>query len=150
MSFADSDKLIGDPSFDPIWEAFDKHSLVVFVHPTAVNIGPMLIAGVLPQPTVDCTRPLLAYTVPSEARTDAQNSTRAAVDILLRGHLSKYNNIKVILSHAGGTLPYLKQRVHGSMQVPEVVKRMHTNIDHDSLCVCLLCKQYKADVLQHE
>jgi hypothetical protein len=56
------------------------------------------------------------------------------VDILLRGHLHRYNNVKVIASHAGGTLPYLKQRIHGSIQVPEVVKRMHKGINQDTLC----------------
>lgn len=63
-----SGKLLGDPDFDAVWACFNKHKLVVFVHPSSVEISPKLIAGTLPQPTIDypCVPRLCPAEPPSE------------------------------------------------------------------------------------
>lgn len=38
-------------------------------------------------------------------------TTRTAADLIITGRRAKYNKCKVILSHAGGTLPYLINRM---------------------------------------
>lgn len=56
--------------------------------------GPQLIADIVPQPIIDYP----------------QQTTRCAIDIVFRGVLTTHPNINIILSHAGGTLPFLGQR----------------------------------------
>ncbi|KAK6355281.1 hypothetical protein TWF696_004393 [Orbilia brochopaga] len=89
---------LGHPDFADIWEELNQRSAVVFVHPThAVDTD--LISPSLPQPMVD---------YPHE-------TTRTAMDLILSGTVQKCSNCKIILSHAGGTLPYLALRVAAMM-----------------------------------
>lgn len=85
---------LGHPDIEPIWKELNRRKAVVFVHPThPVDLG--RINSKLPQPSVD---------YPHE-------TTRTAMDMLTSGTRQKYPDAKVILSHAGGTLPYLISRV---------------------------------------
>ncbi|KAK3312647.1 putative 2-amino-3-carboxymuconate-6-semialdehyde decarboxylase [Apodospora peruviana] len=84
---------LGNPLIEPIWKELDKRAATVFVHPT----HPVDLATVnqyMAQPFID---------YPHE-------TTRAAVDMITQRTLKKFPNVKVILSHAGGTLPYLAGR----------------------------------------
>lgn len=40
-------------------------------------------------------------------------TTRTAVDLVITKTLATHLNVKIILSHAGGTLPFLAERVLG-------------------------------------
>lgn len=81
---------LGHPDFKYMWEELNKRETVVFVHPThPVNTN--LISPSLPQPVID---------YPFE-------TTKAAVDLLVSRTVRSYPKVKIILSHAGGTLPYL-------------------------------------------
>lgn len=85
---------LGHPDFIPIWDALNARKAVVFIHPThAVDTN--LVNKFLPQP---------AYDYPHETGS-------TAVDLIysnmLRDHAS---DCKIILSHAGGDLPYLIDR----------------------------------------
>jgi 6-methylsalicylate decarboxylase len=82
---------LGDARFAPLWRALDERSAVVFVHP-----GRPLIAT-LP----DVPGPLVDYPF---------DSTRAAVHMVFNGVLDRYPNVTIILSHAGGFLPYAVTR----------------------------------------
>jgi aminocarboxymuconate-semialdehyde decarboxylase len=82
---------LGDPQFAPLWTALDERSAVVFVHP-----GHPVIAT-LP----DVPSPLVDY--PFE-------STRTAVHMVLNRVMDDYPHVKIILSHAGGFLPYAVTR----------------------------------------
>ncbi|KAK1486359.1 hypothetical protein CTAM01_12240 [Colletotrichum tamarilloi] len=95
-------KLLVDPAFKPIWEKLQAHKVLIFLHPTGLDVTPKLIASTLPQPIVDY--PLA--------------STRAAVDLVLTGTLHTCPDVDVILSHAGGTLPFLATRVLGTLNIP--------------------------------
>ncbi|KAK9789636.1 putative Cytochrome P450 [Seiridium cardinale] len=106
------DKLIGDESFKPIWEMLNKHSALVFVHPGHVNITPAKISGFLPQPVIDYP----------------QATTRAAMSLLLSGIMTDFTSIEVILSHAGGTFPYLGQRAIGSLVDPMIAQNAKVNV----------------------
>ncbi|KAF3094645.1 hypothetical protein TWF569_011644 [Orbilia oligospora] len=89
---------LGHPDFQEIWQELNDRSAVVFVHPTH-GVDTNLVAPSLPQPMID---------YPHE-------TTRTAMDIILSGTVRKYKNCKIILSHAGGTLPYLALRVAAMM-----------------------------------
>lgn len=87
-------KYLGDHSFDPIWAELNRRKTVVFVHPIQPKgyhpISPML------QPP--------AFDFPHE-------TGRTAAHMVMTGTKGRYPDMKVILSHAGGTLPLLAERL---------------------------------------
>ncbi|GIZ49003.1 hypothetical protein CKM354_001204400 [Cercospora kikuchii] len=91
---------LGHPSLEPIWAELNRRKAVVFVHPTHPrDLG--RANAQLPQPVVD---------YPHE-------TTRTAMDMLFSGTRRKFPNCSVILSHGGGTLPYLISRVATPLSV---------------------------------
>ncbi|KAI7159861.1 amidohydrolase family protein [Hortaea werneckii] len=92
-----SPKYLGDPSFTPIWDALSARNAVVLVHPTHA-VGSLKSVNNLPQPVFD---------YPHE-------TGRTALDLIVSHTLSRHaKGCKIILSHSGGTLPYLIDRVAG-------------------------------------
>jgi predicted TIM-barrel fold metal-dependent hydrolase len=56
------------------------------------------------------------------------------MDMMLSGTKSKYPNCKVILSHAGGTLPYLVSRVATPMRkAPDFATQYRMGTTHDRI-----------------
>lgn len=96
------DRYLGDPHFDQIWAELDRRAAVVFIHPTMTTLRDL--PGI-PGPFVDFPF----------------DTTRTAVDIVLKGVFDRYKNMKVILSHAGGFVPYAAYRFSGcaSYYLPE-------------------------------
>ncbi|KAJ5302094.1 hypothetical protein PENANT_c008G06398 [Penicillium antarcticum] len=84
---------LGHEAFRPIWADLSRRGAVVFIHPTH-PVDTQLINPWLPQPMFD---------YPHE-------TGRAAMDLLTSGIIRDYPGCKIILSHAGGTLPYLIYR----------------------------------------
>ncbi|KAI0407712.1 hypothetical protein F4802DRAFT_523897 [Xylaria palmicola] len=84
---------LGHPDFRTTWDLLHERGAVVFVHPTH-PVDTNLVNPTLPQPMID---------YPHE-------TTRAAVDLITSGCVRSHPNVKIILSHAGGTLPYLALR----------------------------------------
>jgi predicted TIM-barrel fold metal-dependent hydrolase len=82
---------LGDKAFDPLMAALNERAATVFVHP-----------GDLPGPAVDG--------VPSFAADFLLDTTRAAIKLAKSGSLDRYADLKIILSHAGGFLPYAAYR----------------------------------------
>ncbi|WP_375382353.1 amidohydrolase family protein [uncultured Sphingomonas sp.] len=85
------DQYLGDESFEPLWEQLDRRSAIVFVHPTRLS-QPELKG--IPAPFVDF--PFA--------------TTRAAVEMVMRGVLDRHRRISIILAHGGGFLPYTAYR----------------------------------------
>jgi 6-methylsalicylate decarboxylase len=88
------DAYLGHADLEPVWRALSDREATVFVHPTH---PPAAAAG---QP---------AYAHP--AADYAHETTRAALDMITARTLRKFPGVKVILSHAGGTLPFVIGRV---------------------------------------
>ncbi|MFF4749172.1 amidohydrolase family protein [Streptomyces sp. NPDC002514] len=84
-------RYLGDPDFEPLWAELDRRSAVVFVHPAQ---PPMPLLAGTPAPLVD-------YVF---------DTTRSAVNMALAGVLSRHRDVKVVLSHGGGFLPYAAYR----------------------------------------
>ena len=88
------DKYIGHPDFEPLYAELNRRKAVVFIHPC------------YPPGTEakgwDIPRMLIDY--PFE-------TTRVAVNLILKGVVQRYPDIKFILSHSGGTLPFLAHRI---------------------------------------
>lgn len=98
------EKFLGDAAFDPVLAALNDHGAVCFVHPT---VSPSSRDLDLPYPAS-----LIEYPI---------DTTRAAVHLLFSGALTRFPRIRFILSHAGGTLPYLAYRLS---VLPWLIKRI--------------------------
>lgn len=85
---------LGNPDLEPIWAELNRREAVVFIHPT-LPVDTNLVNPKLLQPMID---------FPHE-------TTRTAMDMVMSRTLHRYPNVKVILSHGGGTLPYLVTRL---------------------------------------
>ncbi|MBV4458258.1 amidohydrolase [Pseudomonas sp. COR58] len=83
---------LGAPEWDPLMETLNRHRATVFVHPSE-----------LPTPPVDG--------IPPYAADFLLDTTRAALNLAKRGCLERYPELKIILSHAGGFLPYAAERM---------------------------------------
>ena len=82
---------LGDDRFLPVWEELERRSAVVFVHPTTPE------ATVLPG-------------IPGPIEDYPADTTRAALHLVVAGHMRRFTKVKVILSHGGGFLPYAASR----------------------------------------
>jgi predicted TIM-barrel fold metal-dependent hydrolase len=91
---------LGDPPFDPVLQALDAHGAVVYTHPT---IHPSIRGIPLKYPGF-----MLEYPF---------DTTRMAVNLIFTDALDRFPSIKLILSHGGGTLPYLPWRIASSPSI---------------------------------
>ncbi|CAF3828359.1 unnamed protein product [Rotaria sordida] len=89
-------KYLGHSSFRPIWTKLNDLNAIVFIHPSEAPTP--IVNRHMPHPIVD---------YPHE-------TTRTAADIVLSGTRAAFPNVTIILSHAGGTLPFLAQRIAGA------------------------------------
>ncbi len=87
-------KYLGDPVFEPLFDEIDRRNAVVYTHP---NIPPGFDVPELIWPA-----PLMEFVF---------DTTRAATNLVLSGTLERHPNIRLILSHAGGAIPYIAGRI---------------------------------------
>lgn len=98
--YGEDNHYLGHADFTPIWDFLNARSAIVFVHPTH-PVDTMLVSKFLPQP---------AYDYPHE-------TGRTAIDMITSNMLRDHaQNCKIILSHAGGDLPYLIDRPAGLLE----------------------------------
>ncbi len=83
---------LADPRFDPVWAELQRRSATVFIHPT---MPPMAALPGVPGPLLD---------YPAD-------TTRCALDLVLKGHRHRFASTRLILSHGGGFLPYASTRI---------------------------------------
>ncbi len=84
----------GDPKFAPVLEELDRRGAVVFLHPTEAVGNAHLTFG-YPAPMVE---------YPAE-------TTRTVVNLLDTETITRFPRIRWIVSHGGGTLPLLLDRL---------------------------------------
>ncbi len=87
-------RFLGDPHFDPVLAALDERRAAVLVHPgmhsTSRELG-MVWPGFMLEFVID--------------------TSRAAMNLLFSGTLERYPNIRFILAHGGGVIPYVAWRL---------------------------------------
>jgi predicted TIM-barrel fold metal-dependent hydrolase len=62
-------------------------------------------------------------TIPPGVAEFTFDTTRAVMNMLYSGTLERYPSIRYIVSHAGGTIPYLAWRIAGASYLPELRDR---------------------------
>lgn len=84
---------LGDPKFKAVFDELDRRNATIFIHPVAPPGFEALDTG-MPAPTLE-------YPF---------DTTRAVVKLVGSGTMAACENLKIILPHGGGTLPFLATR----------------------------------------
>ena len=92
MLASNAGRYLGDPGFAPLLAYLHHRQAIVFVHP-----------GELPGDPVPG--------IPSFTADFLLDTTRTAISLILSGAMNKYDQIKFILAHAGGFVPYIAYRI---------------------------------------
>ncbi|OGA38682.1 MAG: hypothetical protein A3G28_05425 [Betaproteobacteria bacterium RIFCSPLOWO2_12_FULL_68_19] len=87
-------RFLGDPALEPLLAELDRRSAVVLVHP---GMHPSSRTLGLPWPGF-----MLEFVI---------DTSRAAINLLFSGALERFGNIKFILAHGGGVIPYISWRL---------------------------------------
>jgi predicted TIM-barrel fold metal-dependent hydrolase len=107
------DKWLGHASFAPIMNELNRRKAVLYTHPTLANCCKNLLPDV--SPTV------------VEYGTD---TSRTIVDIVFSGTAARCPDLQFIFSHAGGTLPFLTERL---VQAPVINKALASRVPNGVL-----------------
>ncbi|WP_321930524.1 MULTISPECIES: amidohydrolase family protein [Paraburkholderia] len=83
---------LGDEAWAPLFDELDRRHAVVFIHPGDLPCSP--VPG-----------------IPPYGADFLLDTTRAAINIAKAGWLERFPNVKIILSHAGGFVPFAAQRI---------------------------------------
>ena len=86
-------KWLGDKAFDEIFTELNRRKAVVYVHPTS----PSCCVNVLPY-------------IPDAMIEYGTDTTRAIVNYIFLGASQRFPDVKMIWSHAGGSMPYMIER----------------------------------------
>ncbi|AZO82195.1 hypothetical protein BLM15_29395 (plasmid) [Bosea sp. Tri-49] len=113
-------RYLGDPMLDPVFEELNRRAATVFVHPTDTSCG--------------CWVGL-----PAASLEFPFDTTRAIANLLFSGTIGRFPNIRLIFSHAGGTMPFLagrlarlERRPDYKRMVPEGVKALLQRLYFDT------------------
>lgn len=112
------DKWLGDPAFAPVFQELNRRKAIVFTHANVPNC---------------CTRGgsgAARYLVPGvnnnviEYGTD---TTRAIMSLVVINANDLYPNIRFSFSHAGGTMPFLIERILGRKEMASLTDPARPN-----------------------
>jgi predicted TIM-barrel fold metal-dependent hydrolase len=95
------ERYLGDPAFDAVFDELNRRKAVVFIHPT---VPPSSRGLQLMGPAALIEFPF--------------DTTRAVFNLIYSGTLERCPDIRFILSHAGGTVPFLAWRMTGGALFP--------------------------------
>jgi len=101
------DKWLGHAAFAPIYAELDRRKALVYTHPTlnrcCVNLLP------------DVNQAVIEY---------GTDTTRAIADFVFSGAAARYRDMRLIFSHAGGTMPFLIERFVNLAKEPRFAARL--------------------------
>lgn len=109
------DKWLGHSSFAPVMDELNRRKAILYTHPTDANCCRNLQADV-PPPVI-------------EFGTD---TTRTITDIVFSGTAARCPDLRFIFSHAGGTLPFLTERlIKMPVLDPKLAARVPKGVLHE-------------------
>ena len=107
------DRYPGDAEFAPVFDELDRRGAVVYFHPTNA-------------PCNQCQPEIPAATLDFPFDT-----TRAVVSLLFGGTFARCRNIRFIFSHAGGTVPFLAERIARLEVRPNFKEKVPDGVIHE-------------------
>ena len=93
---------LGDAHLDPVFAELNRRHAKIFIHPTNPHCPCCQDPGALPP--IGYPFPMIEFMF---------ETTRAVFNLILSGTLDKFPNIRIIVPHAGATIPVLADRVAG-------------------------------------
>lgn len=96
---------LGDRRLDPLLAELDYRQATVLIHPNTLPQGL--------KPDLDTPPCAVEFVV---------DTTRAVMNMLWNGTFERYPNIRWILSHAGGTVPFIAWRMRLLMAQSETLR----------------------------
>jgi predicted TIM-barrel fold metal-dependent hydrolase len=87
---------LGDVKFNQVFDELNRRSAIIFVHPTSPPCWEHIALGF--------PRPMIEFPF---------DTTRAVTNLVISGTLERCPNLRIIVPHAGGTLPFLARRIEG-------------------------------------
>ncbi len=87
-------RYMGHPSYEPLFEELDRREAVVFMHPHTPEESDLPGTGLPPS--------LIEFVF---------ETTRAVATLLFNGILERCPHVRIILPHAGGTVPFIALRL---------------------------------------
>jgi predicted TIM-barrel fold metal-dependent hydrolase len=113
---------LADPAFEPFFAELDRRGAVLFLHPAGAGFGEQTnlfgLTWIVGAPFED---------------------TAAALHLILSGLSTRYPNVRVIVPHLGGTLPFLLARVDslwtpgGSSTIQEAPSTLARRLWYDTV-----------------
>lgn len=100
------ERYLGDPAFDAVFAELNRRKAVVFVHPT-----------------IPVSSRQIGLSVPAAMLEFVFDTTRAATNLIYSGTLERYQDLSIILSHAGGTVPYISSRIDMGKLYPALAEK---------------------------
>jgi predicted TIM-barrel fold metal-dependent hydrolase len=117
---------MGDPRLDPVFEEMNRRRAVIFMHPAHC-----------------CAPDDKQLGAPESAIEYVIDTTRAVTNMLYNGTLARFPDIRFIVSHGGGTIPYVASRITGILErakdrkVPPVMPALRSlYYDITTACSC--------------
>jgi len=101
------DKWLGHAAFAPIFAELNRRKVVVYTHPTINNC----CRNLLP----DVNEAVIEY---------GTDTTRTIADFVFSGAAARYPDLRLIFSHAGGTMPFLIERFVNLAKEPKLATRL--------------------------
>jgi predicted TIM-barrel fold metal-dependent hydrolase len=106
-------RVLGDPAFEEVFAELDRRKAVVFVHPTI--------------PKSSETIPI---NVPGFAAEFTFDTSRAILNLIWSGTAERFQRMRLIFSHAGGTAPFLAWRWSLLDFLPGTLERAPRGVMH--------------------
>jgi 6-methylsalicylate decarboxylase len=98
------DKWLGDPAFAPVFDELNRRKTLVYTHPTSAN----------------CCGGLLTTAGIGDADIEyGTDTTRALAQYVFGGTAARCPDVRIIWSHAGGTMPFLVERFMKLAETPK-------------------------------
>ena len=98
------DKWLGDSAFAPVFDELNRRKALVYTHPTSANC---------------CARLLAGTGIDDSAIEYGTDTTRAIASYVVGGTAARCPDIRIIWSHAGGTMPFLMERFERLAGLPK-------------------------------
>ncbi|WP_077037956.1 amidohydrolase family protein, partial [Pelomonas sp. KK5] len=119
---------LGDRRLDPVFEQLNRRGAKVFIHPT--NPDCPCCQGKVPGQDA-ASLPPIGYPFPMiEFMFE---TTRAVFNLILSGTLARFPKLKIIVPHAGATIPVLADRVAGLSPALGLPEKLDTARFYDTL-----------------
>jgi 6-methylsalicylate decarboxylase len=107
---------LGDEALDPLFAELNRRRVPIFIHPSSPPAKDQLMFG-----------------LPASLYEFTFDTTRTVAHLLFSGTLDRYPDLRLILAHAGGTIPYLAKRLSYATTISPSLKNLTPTHLYDSL-----------------